>query len=271
MTHLDQFITTRDRAGLHCALHASHQATTGMILVHSLAMDHGFWHEVVEALPEDLSVLTYDARGHGTSDKPPGPYRVEQFADDLADLMDAIGWTDAVVAGASMGGCVALAFTGRHPERVRGLGLVDTTAWYGNDAPTQWADRAAKAVEVGLKSMVEFQTTRWFGDAFRQRRPEIVQRCVDVFLKNDPHRFADTCEMLGACDLRDVMTSIRVPTAIVVGAEDYATPLAMAEALNAGIAGSTLKVIAGGRHLTPLEFPSEIASMLTTLARGEVE
>ena len=61
-------------------------------------------------------------------------------------MFAAIGWTSAVVAGASMGGCVSLAFAGRHSARVRGLGLFDTTAWYGAEAPAQWAERADKAV-----------------------------------------------------------------------------------------------------------------------------
>ena len=71
--------------------------------------------------------------------------------------------------------------------------------------------------------------------------------------------------MLGACDLRTVLPAIRVPTAIVVGREDCATPPAMAAALHAGIAGSTLAVIEDGRHLTPLERPDRIASELLRL------
>jgi 3-oxoadipate enol-lactonase len=58
---------------------------------------------------------------------------------------------------------------------------------------------------------------------------------------------------------------LRVPTAVLVGEEDYATPLAMAEALHKGIAGSTLTVLKGARHLTPLERPDEVAAELRRL------
>src|ERR1700719_2633644 len=59
----------------------------GVVLIHSLAMDHTFWNAVTPALTEATAVLVYDCRGHGQSDKPDGPYRVEQLADDLADLL----------------------------------------------------------------------------------------------------------------------------------------------------------------------------------------
>jgi 3-oxoadipate enol-lactonase len=107
--------------------------------------------------------------------------------------------------------------------------------------------------------------TRWFGDKFRADHPGVVKDCVDTFLRNDVAVYAQTCRMLGACDLRSGMPSIKVPTAIVVGEEDYATPPAMAEAMHAAIAGSTLTVLPGARHLTPLEQPDAIAAALDKL------
>ena len=234
-------------------------------LVHSLAMDHSFWTPVVERLAAEATVLTFDCRGHGASGKPPGPYTAELFADDLADLLDGIGWASAVVAGASMGGCVSLAFAGRHRDRLAGLGLFDTTAWYGPDAPAQWAERADKALKDGLAGLVDFQKIRWFGDAFRNAHPDVVAASIAVFLRNDVNAYAETCRMLGAADLRAVLPAIKVPTRIVVGAEDHATPPAMAEALHAGIAGSVKTVYAGGRHLTPLEMPDRVADDLRAI------
>ncbi len=121
------------------------------VLVHSLAMDREFWQPVAERLAPKAAVLIYDCRGHGASDKPAGPYTVELFADDLADLLDHVGWPSALVAGASMGGCVSLAFASVYPARTAALGLIDTTAWYGADAPKQWAERADKAVRDGAR------------------------------------------------------------------------------------------------------------------------
>jgi 3-oxoadipate enol-lactonase len=117
----------------------------------------------------------------------------------------------------------------------------------------------------GLSSLTDFQVTRWFGDKFRADNPLLVKDCVDTFVRNDPAAYAQTCRMLGACDLRSGLASIKVPTAIVGGEEDYATPPAMARAMHEAIAESTLTVLPGARHLTPLERPNEIAAALEEL------
>ena len=114
------------------------------VLIHSLAMDKSFWDRVVPKLVGAGEILVLDCRGHGQSDKPAGPYSIAQFGDDIADVMDHVGWRSAIVAGASMGGCVTLAFAARHPERVAGLGLFDTTAWYGETAPEDWQSAPPK-------------------------------------------------------------------------------------------------------------------------------
>jgi 3-oxoadipate enol-lactonase len=141
-------------------------------------MDRSFWNFVAPALAEKTAVLTYDCRGHGASDKPKGPYRVEQFAGDLADLLDHVGWRSAIVAGASMGGCITLAFAAAYPARATALGLFDTTAWY--NAADKWEERAATAETKGLEAMIEFQTTRWFTDAFRAQRKDVLDASVKV-------------------------------------------------------------------------------------------
>lgn len=254
---------TQVRDGARIVYELQGQGSARVALVHSLGMDRSFWQPVAARLAKDATVLTYDCRGHGRSDKPKGPYRIEQFADDLADLLNHVGWRSAIVAGASMGGSVALAFAAHYPARTLGLGLIDTTAWY--DAPDKWEERATNATTSGLKSMIEFQLSRWFTDRFRAAHPEVVQKSVAAFLANDPNAYASTCRMLGAFNLSASLQHMNVPAVIVVGEEDYATPLSMAESLHRGIAGSILTVLPDARHLTALEQPDRIAAELMRL------
>ena len=246
-------------------IHGDPNSSNRVVLLHSLAMDHTFWRPVAQALSSEAAVLTVDCRGHGASDKPAGPYTVEQFADDLAQLMTHIGWDSAVVAGASMGGCISLAFAIRHPARTKGLGLFDTTACYGDKALPAWEERANKAMTEGLEGLIAFQTTRWFSDRFRERSPDVVQACVDVFLRNELPAYAATCVMLGTADLRPLLHTIKAPARIIVGDEDYATPIPMAQTMHAGIAGSTLRIVPGARHLSPLEIPDDVVAELRVL------
>lgn len=236
-------------------------------LVHSLAMDHRFWDPVADRLAGEATVITLDARGHGRSGRGAFPYTAERMARDVLEVADHLGIGRVVVGGASMGGCIALQFAGSWPERTAGLALVDTTAWYGPTAPRDWEERGMKAATQGLGALVEFQKSRWFSDAFRAREPALLQENIDIFLANDLDSYVATCRMMGSFDGRALLPAIQAPTAVLVGEEDYAAPVEMARALHAGIAGSTLQVIPGARHLTPQEVPDVVAASLLSLSR----
>jgi len=261
---------TLDGCRIEYTLHSARQADAEknvpcLALIHSLAMDGSMWDGVVRELADEANVLTYDCRGHGKSDKPAGPYTVEQFADDLAELFHEIGWTSAAVAGCSMGGCVTQAFAGLHPARATALGLIDTTAWYGAEAPAQGRERAENVRKQGFGGTIDFQTTRWFGDKFRGENPDIVQASAEVFMANEIEAYASTCEMLGAADVRHMLAGFKMPVAVIVGEEDYATPVAMAQQMKDAIAGATLTVLPSARHLTPIESPDRSARELRDL------
>jgi 3-oxoadipate enol-lactonase len=260
--------TARDGAELQYTLYETGKAGAPRVtLIHSLALDRTVWDGVVAALGSVADILVYDCRGHGASAKTPGPYTTELFAGDLRALLTSIGWDHTVVAGASMGGSVALQFAISYPGMVDALGLIDTTAWYGADAPKSWSERAQKALDEGLASMIAFQQTRWFSDAFRASAVETGERFAQVFLRNDVAAYAATCLMLGNFDLRLQLATLTMPVEILVGEEDYATPPDMARALEAGIPGSHLTIVPVARHLTPIEIPDRIAELLRTLLR----
>jgi 3-oxoadipate enol-lactonase len=260
--------TTSDGCEIAYTLHA-HPDTNAprAALIHSLALDRSVWDGVVAELAPHASILTYDCRGHGRSSPVDMPYTAAQFADDLAQLMDHVGWRAATVAGCSMGGCVAQAFAANYPDRTQGACLIDTTAWYGAEAPKQWRERAATAEAKGMGALIDFQVTRWFTDGFRATHAEAVNALIKVFLANDVRCYLRTCEMLGNEDLRPLLAAIKAPTAVVVGAEDYATPVSMAEVLHQAIPQSTLTIIAKGRHITPAECPQDIARELKRLLK----
>jgi len=279
----DETFTTADGAKISFTRYPAPRAgAPRVVFLHSLALDRSIWNGVVELARSHAEILTYDFRGHGRSDRSAGnradlvgsradlkvgPYSVELFADDLAALLDHAAWPHATVAGCSMGGSVALAFAARHAARTERLLLIDTTAWYGDDAASQFRERAAAARTKGMQGLIEFQLTRWFSDEFRATHPEALQRLTAIFVAGDLDAYAASCALLGAVDARSSLRSFRLPTTIVVGAEDPATPVAMAGYLHEQIAGSTLTVIPAARHLTPIEHPEIIAAELFNLLR----
>lgn len=238
-----------------------------IVLTHSLAMDESFWGRVIDHLPREYAALTWDCRGHGQSGKPVGPYTVGMFADDLAAVMEHAGWKSAIIAGASMGGCVSLALAAHHPAKVRALGLFDTTAGYGREAVASWDKRGRAALEGGFTRMTNFQVSRWFSEEFAKSEKDVVDHCVRIFQANDPAAYAEVCSMLGRVDLYSCLSAMNVPASIVVGEEDYATPMDMAQALCSGLPNATIEILPGVRHLTPIECPERIAGAIACLGR----
>jgi 3-oxoadipate enol-lactonase len=258
---------TSDGCTLDYTVRESPGAPHRIALIHSLALDRSIWDGVVAAIGGAASILTYDCRGHGKSGRClNAEFTPDLFARDLAELLDHVGWPSAVIAGCSMGGNVAQAFGYLYPSRTRGLALIDTTAFYGDDGAATWHERATTARTNGLASMVDSQIARWFSDAFRANNPDTIAKLSDVFRGNDIDCYAASCELLGHADLRQGAASLKMRVAIVVGEEDFATPVAASEYLHAAIPGSTLTILKG-RHLTPFERPLEIASQLLELAR----
>jgi len=236
-----------------------------LVLIHSLALDRSVWDATAQQLGNEAEILTYDCRGHGRSGRRAGLFTTELFAQDLAELLDHVGWRNATLAGCSMGGCVALAFAGLYAARTDALGLIDTTAWYGEDAAAKFKERADAARAKGMAALFDFQSTRWFSDDFRARHPEALQQALSVFVATDLDCYGATCALLGAVDVRAHLPAFRMPVAIVVGEEDYATPVTMAREMHDAIPQSTLTVLARGRHLTPIEHPDAIAAELRAL------
>jgi 3-oxoadipate enol-lactonase len=118
--------------------------------------------------------------------------------------------------------------------------------------------------------MIAFQVTRWFSDAFRESHTDVVDRANALFLKNDVPSYAATCRMLGAFDGRADLAKINVPTEVIVGEHDYATPPDMARQLEGAIAGAHLTIVPEARHLTMLEIPDEVTTVIrATVARSK--
>ncbi len=264
----DGTFTLADGARLGYTHHpAPRSGAPRLVLIHSLALDRSVWDAVVLALRHDAEILTVDCRGHGRSDRKASAFTAELFARDLAELLDHVRWGRAAIAGCSMGGCVALAFGGLYPASTEALGLIDTTAWYGDDAPGKFRERAEAARAKGLQGLIDFQVTRWFSDEFRASHPDVLKNVGDVFVANDFDCYAASCALLGDADLRTVLPTLRMPVAIVVGEEDYATPVEMARQLHEAIPQSTLAVLPKARHLTPIERPDAIAEVLRDLLK----
>lgn len=262
----------RMTAGDGCALNvrvlraATSATSTGaepLVFVHALAMDGDMWSGVADALgPGDRALYALDCRGHGASDAPPGPFTTRRFAQDLVDVLDALGQARAHVVGCSMGGTVALALGAAFPARVASLTTIDCSAWYGADAPDRWEQRARTALTEGMAALTGFQVARWFSPDFLRAEPALVREALAVFNANRVPAYAESCRMLGLADEREGLPRFAGPASVIVGADDYATPPSMARDIADRMPDARLTVIPGARHYTPLEAPEAVAQCI---------
>ena len=236
-------------------------------LIHSFALDGSIWDGLVRQIAPAADVLVVDLRGHGKSGLgDPSHFTLGQLAEDLTRVLDQAEWDATVLAGCSMGGCIALQFGVSHPDRITGLALASTTAYYGSTGAAFWSGMADRGRAEGLAALAPQLAARWFTDEFRTAQPETVKQLADVFAETDPRTFEASCRMLGEMDLRLIVGGIQAPTTILVGSNDLATTPAMAAELSELIADASVTELTGMRHLFPIERPDVLAELLTRAA-----
>jgi 3-oxoadipate enol-lactonase len=223
-------------------------------LTHPLGVTLALWDDHVAALTNRYRVLRYDVRGHGGSETPPGPYTLDQMARDLFDLLDSLAIAETHFVGVSMGGLIGMTAALTHPSRIKSLVLCDTTACYGSSVRPMWDDRIRVAEMEGMTAaLVDRTMAIWFTEAFRTKRPEVVERIAAVLRKSDPRGYAAAIRAIGFVDLTERIGAIRCPALVVVGEQDPGTPPAMARVIHERIAGSEMLILSGAMHCAVVE------------------
>jgi 3-oxoadipate enol-lactonase len=234
---------------------ASTGAGRTLVALHALALSGRVWDQMAAALAGSRRVFAPDARGHGGSGWDGEGFTIDDLADDVASVIESVADGPVDVVGLSMGGSTAILLAQRRPDLVARLVLADTTACYGPDRVARWSERAEKAVGVPRRKQVAFQVDRWFSPSFVEAQPDEVRRVSDIFVATDSRVHAAACHAFAGLDATAALGTIRAPTLVLVGRDDYATPPAMAEVLACGIPGARLEVLEDTRHLSLIERP----------------
>jgi len=224
------------------------------LLLHPLAFSGQLWQPAGTRLAATgRTALAPDLPPAGVD---PVGLSVAELARQVAAIVDALDRGPAAVLGMSMGGCVALQLALDRPELVASLVLADTTSNYGPDRVQAWEQRAVSVETSAREDLLDFQFDRWFTDGFRTVEPAEAARIAAIFTATSPAVHAACCRALGAFDVTGRLAEIAVPTLVLVGEGDYATPPAMAQVLADRIPGARLTVLAGVRHFSLLQSES---------------
>jgi 3-oxoadipate enol-lactonase len=229
--------------------------TPVLVLGPSLGTTRAMWAPQHAALSDRFLVLRYDLLGHGDSPVPPGPYTVDQLADEVLALLDSLRIAQCHYVGLSMGGMIGMTLAARHPDRVDRLALLCTSAHL---PPAQgWLDRAHQVKEHGTASIADIAVSRWFTPAFTDRDPYVA-----MLAATPDEGYAATCAAIAAMDIRPLLPRITAPTLVISGHDDPATPPPHGRLIADSIPGARFVELAEAAHLANVEQPSDVTKLL---------
>jgi 3-oxoadipate enol-lactonase len=227
------------------------EAAPALVLAHPLGADLTVWDEIAPALAERFRLVRFDARGHGASDVPPGPYSLDDFGRDVVALLNALAIPRAHFIGLSMSGAIGQWLLIHAPEKLGRVVLANTASHF----PTadSWNSRIRVARNEGMAGLAPVVAERWLTPAFRAREPERFAAIETMLRRSPAEGYAASCAALRDTDLRDALRAApERPVLAIVGESDPSTPPALGEKLARALPGARLARLPGA-HLTCVE------------------
>lgn len=234
-------------------------------LSNSLGTDHHMWEPQLPALTQRFRTLRYDARGHGASAAPPGPYTMDGLGRDALDLLAALGIARASFCGLSMGGMAGMWLAANAPEMVERLILCNTAAQMG--PPQFWDARIAAARAGGMRAIADGVVARWFTTDFATREPAVIERMRAALANTSAEGYIACCGAIRDMDQRGLLARIQAPTLVIAGAHDAAATPADGRFLAGAIAGARY-IELDAAHLSNIEATSAYNDAILRFLEG---
>ncbi len=240
-----------------------------LVFIHGLGSSTRDWELQVAEFSKTFKVITFDLRGHGQSDKPPGPYSMALFASDTANLLKALGIESANVVGLSLGGGVAFQLAIDSPALVKKLVIVNSAPALVvrtfKDRLNVW-QRFAIVKLLGMRKMGEVLSKRLFP---KPEHANLRATFVKRWAENDTRAYQDAMRAMIGWSVTDKLGSIQCPTLILTADQDY-TPVTVKEEYTKLIPGAKLVVIPDSRHATPVEQPQKFNEVVMEFLGGQI-
>lgn len=257
-----------DSARIHYELSGSADLPV-LVLSNSLGTNFAMWDAQLAAFSRDFRILRYDTRGHGQSSVTPSPYTIEQLAKDVVELLDHLQLARVYFCGLSMGGLTGMWLGIHTPERLHKMVLCNTALKIGNAAG--WNTRIENVSKHGMHPIASAVLERWFSPAFRAGSPQAMQSAEQMFVSTPAAGYIACCEAIRDADFSgenpgNSISSLRVPTLVVAGAQDPVTTPADGRAIADRISRAQYLELQAA-HLSNMEaasaFTMEVGRFLT--------
>ena len=231
-----------------------------LVLVHSLGVDHGLWDPQMLALLRHFQVLRMDLRGHGASDSPAGDYTIEQLGRDVIAAVDSTGRDRLAYCGLSLGGMIGQWLGANTADRITHLVLANTSPRVG--APELFDARRKAVLEGGMTAVESAVMERYFSPRVLASSNPQVATTRSALLAANPVGYAGCCAAIRDMDQRPLLGRIGVPTLVIGGSLDAATPWEGHGDLLATSIPEARSVVLEAAHLSNVELPSAFTNAL---------
>jgi 3-oxoadipate enol-lactonase len=195
--------------------------------------------------------LRFDARGHGRSPVPDGPYTMDELGADVLALLDRLELERVSYCGLSMGGMIGMWLASEAPERVERLVLCCTVPHF--PPPELWNERIEIARTQGMGPMVDAAIERWVPPEL----PEAAAHLRTIIGSIPPEGYAACCEAIRDMDLRERLARIEAPTLVIAATEDPSTPPEKVRPIADAIDGARYVEFDRARHIVNVARPRE--------------
>jgi 3-oxoadipate enol-lactonase len=233
-----------------------------LVLLHGYGWDHTLWDEVSAQFAPRYRVIACDTRGHGRSDKPPGPYTVRMLARDWHEVLTALAAWPACLVGFSLGGMIASLLAVEHPETVEALVLIATLCEADPDIEGKLEARIRATREEGPVAGAIIGARQIFSPRFAAAHPDVIDRFVQWRASMPQEPLFEAARAVYGFRVCERLREIRVPCLVVYADDDAITPSPAARRIAESVPGAQLVGIREAGHMIPLEKPQEFATVL---------
>jgi 3-oxoadipate enol-lactonase len=240
------------------------RATGGVpiVFIHALGLDLSIWEHQFEAFGGDHDLLAMDLPGHGRSGDLQQPPNFRAMAQSVCDLLEHLHIAQAHLVGISVGGMIAQTLAVMAPQRIRSLILVATSCTFPDAVRTILRERAQLVRAGGMKAVIPLHLDRWFPQAFRQKRPDVLDRLSKILLRQDREFHAGMWDMVAELELHQDLGSLGCPAMVVAGALDMSASPEAGNVIVHQLPGAKLHVMPGSGHFPQMEFPVEFNRLM---------
>jgi pimeloyl-ACP methyl ester carboxylesterase len=237
-----------------------------LVVLHSLLADRHAFDPVLEALAAKHRVTLFNLPGfHGS--QPCVLALMDAYVAVIEDGFQEFGIAnDCVLIGNGFGGTIALAFALAHPERMSKLVLSDAAAGFPEEGRKQFEVMASKVAEGGLGAIAEIAAKRVFSPNYLAAHPELIDERKRVLMGIDPKAFQHACKILQEADLEPLLHRLAMPTLVVCGEFDQATPPTLNKLIAEKAPGARYVEMPGCGHCPPLEQPAQFLAAINDFA-----